>query len=160
MHHSSATLVACRDRTSTTHKNSVTVCRCLRAQLAALDTLSCARRAPLHTARPAMTVYSCDSSFAHAPAAPAGIGQADGRSLDLVITNTSEYTPKQPGDNGLTHQSAAAFGQINLLNDRRTDFRFCFVDSSTSEIIPVTQARAGEMRGGRGVGGLMGRHGE
>mgnify|MGYP006096775553 FL=1 len=91
-----------------------------------------------------MTVYSCNPPFAH-PAAPAGIGQSEGRSLDLVITNTSEYTPKQPGYNGLASQSTA-LGQINLLDDRRTDLRFCFVDSSTSEIIPVTQARAGETR--------------
>jgi hypothetical protein len=75
----------------------------------------------------------------------AGIGQSEGRTLDLVITNTSEYTPKQSSHNGLAYQSAAAFGQINLLDDLRTDLRFCFVDSSTSEIVPVEQARAGEM---------------
>ena len=75
----------------------------------------------------------------------AGIGRSGGRPLDLVITNTSEYTPKQSSHNGLAYQSAAAYGQISLLDDRRTDLRFCFVDSSTSEIVPIEQARAGEM---------------
>ena len=62
-----------------------------------------------------------------------------------MITNTSEYTPKQSSYNGLAYQSAAAFGQVSLLDDRRTDLRFCFVDSSTSEIVPVEQARAVEI---------------
>ena len=94
------------------------------------------------------------SLTAHSPVTPccdtAGIGQSEGRPLDLVITNTSEYTPKQSSHNGLAYQSAAAFVQINLLNDRRTDLRFCFVDSSTSEIVPVEQARSG--RSGRPPG--------
>ena len=87
------------------------------------------------------TVRSCAIHPYSPPAATAGIGQSGGRTLDLVITNTSEYTPKQSSYNGLAYQSATAFGQVNLLDDRRTDLRFCFVDSSTSEI-PIPRVRS------------------
>ena len=46
------------------------------------------------------------------------MGEFQGNSVDLVIRNTSEYTPWQPLRNGISGK----FGQINVRLDRKAYF--------------------------------------
>ena len=66
------------------------------------------------------------------------IGTFEGTSIDLFIQNTTAYHPNNAERNGINGQ----FGQINLLNDRKTYFRFCFLNASVDRItayVPLTE---------------------
>ena len=60
---------------------------------------------------------------------------ADGGDVDLVVTNTSEYTPLSPAANTLSE----GFGQINVATGTSVALRFALVATGTNT--PVTAAR-------------------
>ena len=66
------------------------------------------------------------------------IGNFEGTAIDLFIQNTTAYHPNNAERNGIL----GMFGQINLLNDRKTYFRFCFLNASVDRMtayVPLTE---------------------
>ena len=66
------------------------------------------------------------------------IGSFEGTPIDLLVQNTTAYHPNNAERNGISGQ----FGQINLLLDRKTYFRFCFLNASVDSMtayVPLTE---------------------
>ena len=60
-----------------------------------------------------------------------GSGLAPAAEIDIVVTNTTKYTPWNSGDNG--HFAGGTFAQISLLQGMDTTFRYSFVRPGTAE---------------------------
>ena len=67
-----------------------------------------------------------------------GSGLAPAAEIDIVVTNTTKYTPWSSYNTG--HHEGGTFAQISLLQGTDTTFRYSFRDSATDELVAVDYA--------------------